>query len=96
MAQFMTGYTTQTYALLRIVAGFLFLWHGSQKLLGFPMPAMDGIPAFITYGAGGITPSGVYSMYDGAKGEVLGLDNLYKMTQSYTLALIDLANQSPD
>jgi hypothetical protein len=32
-------------------------------------------------------------MYDGAKGEVLGLDNLYKMTQSYTLALIDLCNQ---
>ena len=24
------------YATLRIVAGFLFLWHGSQKLLGFP------------------------------------------------------------
>ena len=53
MAQFMTGYTTQTYALLRIVAGFLFLWHGSQKLLGFPMPAME-MPAFIAYGAGGI------------------------------------------
>ncbi len=54
-----------------------------------------GIPG-VTYGAGGITPSGVYSMYDGAKGEVLGLDNLYKMTQSYTLALIDLCNQPPD
>ncbi len=53
MAQFMTGYTTQTYALMRIVAGFLFLWHGSQKILGFPMPAME-MPAFITYGAGGI------------------------------------------
>ncbi len=53
MAQFMTGYTTQTYALLRIVAGFLFLWHGSQKILGFPMPAME-MPAFIAYGAGGI------------------------------------------
>jgi len=50
----------------------------------------------VTYGAGGIVPSGVYSMYDGAKGEVLGLDNLYKMTQSYTLALIDLCNQPPD
>jgi hypothetical protein len=54
-----------------------------------------GIPG-VTYGAGGITPSGAYSMYDGAKGEVLGLDNLYKMTQSYTLALIDLCNQPPD
>lgn len=54
-----------------------------------------GIPG-VTYGAGGITPSGMYSMYDGAKGEVLGLENLYKMTQSYTLALIDLCNQPPD
>ena len=24
------------YAALRMIAGFLFLWHGSQKLLGFP------------------------------------------------------------
>jgi acetylornithine deacetylase/succinyl-diaminopimelate desuccinylase-like protein len=54
-----------------------------------------GIPG-VTYGAGGITPAGVYSMYDGAKGEVLGLDNLYKTTQSYALALIDLCNQTPE
>ena len=25
------------YALLRIVAGFLFIWHGSQKLFNFPL-----------------------------------------------------------
>ena len=54
MAKFMAGFTGQTYALLRIVAGFLFLWHGSQKLFSFPIEAMEGIPAFITYGAGGI------------------------------------------
>jgi putative oxidoreductase len=54
MANFMAGFTGQTYALLRIVAGFLFLWHGSQKLFSFPVQAMEGIPAFITYGAGGI------------------------------------------
>jgi putative oxidoreductase len=27
---------TISYAALRIVAGFMFLWHGTQKLLGFP------------------------------------------------------------
>ena len=27
----------QAYALLRIVAGFLFIWHGSQKLFDFPL-----------------------------------------------------------
>ena len=35
---------TFTYAALRIVAGFMFLFHGTQKLLGFPaakaMPEM--------------------------------------------------------
>ena len=54
MAQFMAGFTGQTYALLRIVAGFLFLWHGTQKLFSFPVDAIEGIPAFVTYGAGGI------------------------------------------
>ena len=30
------SYEPQCYALMRIVTGFLFLWHGSQKVLGFP------------------------------------------------------------
>ena len=38
MAGFMRSYEGQTYAMLRIVAGFLFFWHGSQKILGFPPP----------------------------------------------------------
>jgi len=49
---FMSVFSNQTYALLRIVAGLLFLSHGAQKLLGFPAPAPEGLPAFITYGAG--------------------------------------------
>jgi putative oxidoreductase len=53
MAAFMKPYTPQTYALLRIVAGFLFLWHGSQKLFGIPLAAPDA-PAFILYVAGPI------------------------------------------
>jgi len=54
MAGFLRPYESHTYALLRIVAGLLFLWHGSQKLLGFPVEARDGTPAFITYIAGPI------------------------------------------
>lgn len=54
MAQFMTPYTAQTYAALRVVAGFLFLWHGSQKLFGFPLSAMEGMPEFIQFGVGPI------------------------------------------
>jgi putative oxidoreductase len=36
MEKFLGRYEPYIYALLRIVTGFLFLWHGSQKLLGFP------------------------------------------------------------
>lgn len=55
MAVFMRKYEGETYALMRIVVGFLFLWHGVQKLLGFPpLPAGIEIPAFVTYIAGPI------------------------------------------
>ncbi|HAJ30001.1 MAG TPA: LuxR family transcriptional regulator, partial [Gammaproteobacteria bacterium] len=27
----------QAYALVRIVTGFLFIWHGAQKLFNFPV-----------------------------------------------------------
>jgi putative oxidoreductase len=56
MAAFMRKFEGETYALMRIVVGFLFLWHGAQKLLGIPVPMPAGmvIPAFITYVAGPI------------------------------------------
>lgn len=53
MATFMRRFDGETYALLRIMAGLLFLWHGTSKLLGFPAPAPDA-PAFVIYVAGGI------------------------------------------
>ena len=55
MAAFMRNYGGETYALMRIVVGFLFLWHGTQKLLGFP-PLPEGIqmPPHILYVAGPI------------------------------------------
>ena len=30
------GREEQSYALLRVVSGFLFIWHGTQKLFNFP------------------------------------------------------------
>jgi putative oxidoreductase len=53
----MSKYENHLYSILRIVAGFLFLWHGSEKLFGFPQPAM-GIPAFIAYFGGTIEFAG--------------------------------------
>jgi putative oxidoreductase len=40
---FLSKYETQIYSILRILAGFLFLWHGSQKLFNFP-PSGHEIP----------------------------------------------------
>jgi putative oxidoreductase len=55
MAEFMRPLESKTYALLRIVAGFLFLWHGTQKVLGFPPSGYSGeVPAYITWVAGPI------------------------------------------
>jgi putative oxidoreductase len=36
--KFLDGRKEQSYALLRIFTGYLFLWHGTQKLLDFPNP----------------------------------------------------------
>jgi putative oxidoreductase len=49
---FMRAREAETYALLRIVTGFLFLWHGMQKLFGFPPGMPEGVPAFIIWVAG--------------------------------------------
>ena len=54
MAAFMERFGSQTYALLRIVSGLLFLWHGTQKLVDFPLEARAGASALVTYIAGPI------------------------------------------
>lgn len=54
MTPFMSPFSAMTYSLLRIVVGLLFLWHGSQKLFGFPGGGGDGPPAWIQYSAGPI------------------------------------------
>lgn len=53
MLGFMKSFEQQTYALLRIVSGFLLFCHGTQKLLGFP-PANWEMPWHIHYVAGSI------------------------------------------
>ena len=53
MASFMMRFDSQAYALLRVVAGLLFLSHGMQKLFSFPKAAPEA-PAFVIYIAGPI------------------------------------------
>lgn len=41
MSKFLTAWSPRVLSVLRLVTGFLFLWHGSQKMFNFPpMPAM--------------------------------------------------------
>ena len=55
MASFMRPLEPFTYAALRAVTGFLFLWHGTQKVLGYPPSAhAGGMPWDIQWVAGGI------------------------------------------
>lgn len=54
MLSFMRRFDGEAYALLRIVSGLLFLWHGTQKLFGFPKQASPEAPAFVLYVAGPI------------------------------------------
>lgn len=50
---FISRYEAQIYSVLRFVAGFLFLWHGSQKLYELPQAGVV-IPAYILFIAGPI------------------------------------------
>ena len=54
MAAFMKPYTAQSYALLRIIVGAMFLLHGCQKLFGWPGAPPADAPTFILYTAGPI------------------------------------------
>lgn len=47
---FMSAFQNQTYAAFRIVFGLLFLFHGTQKLFGFPTAGPDLNPVLATAG----------------------------------------------
>ncbi|WP_375756943.1 DoxX family protein [Corallococcus exercitus] len=49
---FLRPHTERIYALLRIMAGLMFMQHGLQKLFGLFGGVPPGAPAFVVYGAG--------------------------------------------
>ena len=52
-------FTPYALAILRIVAGLIFIPHGMQKLFGFPEPPENGLPpAFSLFWIGGILEFG--------------------------------------
>jgi putative oxidoreductase len=52
MNEFWTNWQPKILSLLRFIAGFLMLWHGAQKLLGFPASAQAGgeLSPFMAFG----------------------------------------------
>jgi putative oxidoreductase len=54
MAAFMKPFAPQTYAVMRIIFGLLFMSHGLQKIFGLFGGAPADAPALVIYAAGGI------------------------------------------
>ena len=52
MGEFLSTWSPRLLSLLRFVAGFLMIWHGSQKLFGFPiaLPAGADGPLIVVAG----------------------------------------------
>lgn len=53
MSERLSPYAPQALAVLRIVTAFLFLLHGTQKILGFPATEMQP-PLMSLFGAAGV------------------------------------------
>lgn len=54
MATFMKPFAPQTYAVMRIIFGLLFMSHGLQKIFGLFGGTPEGAPPLVIYAAGGI------------------------------------------
>jgi putative oxidoreductase len=52
MNEFLTAWSPRILSVLRIITGFLFIWHGTQKLFGYPASAQGGggpVPPMILF-----------------------------------------------
>jgi putative oxidoreductase len=67
--KFLDNYSDYSYAVFRIVIGFMFLCHGTQKLFGlpiafpYPLNAMSTSAGIIELTAGALIIVGFYSRY---------------------------------
>jgi len=52
MSEFLNGWSPRVLSILRFIAGFLMIWHGSQKLFGFPIALPAGAEGPIVLTAG--------------------------------------------
>ena len=54
LESFLSKWTPQLQSVFRIVAAFLYMQHGGQKLFGFPVPANNPVDIFSLIGLAGI------------------------------------------
>jgi putative oxidoreductase len=54
MREFLDSWSPRILSVLRIITGFLLLWHGTQKLFGFPPSGQPGGTLSATMLVGGI------------------------------------------
>ena len=52
MNEFLLSWSQRVLSVLRIIAGFLMIWHGGQKLFGFPIPLPAGAEGPVVIVAG--------------------------------------------
>lgn len=52
MNEFLLSWSQRVLSVLRIIAGFLMIWHGGQKLFGFPIPLPAGAEGPVVFVAG--------------------------------------------
>ena len=91
---FLEKYQDQAYALLRITTSFIFIFHGTQKLLGFP-PAQWEMPWHIQYVAGGIELVGGFLIMIGLFTRPVAFLSAGLMAVAYWTAHFSMENYLP-
>lgn len=54
LTQFQNSWTPRVLSILRFITGFLFIWHGTQKLFDFPAGEHGAAPLFSFLGFAGV------------------------------------------
>ena len=94
MMSFLDRYQEQAYALLRITTSFMFILHGTQKLLGIP-PALREMPWHIQCVAGGIQLVGGFLIMIGVLTRPAAFLSSGLMAAAYWTALFSVENWLP-